>query len=411
MMKIQDITVRKIFDSRGEPTIEVSLKLGNRWFSASVPSGKSRGSREAKVFPFSEAVRVLARIRRAILKKDFSSIRALDNVLIRLDGTAKKSRLGGNLMLGISVAFARARAAAENKEVWQILRKEFFSGNSKTKIPLIFANVINGGAHADNNLDIQEYMVVARGGSVRARVENLIDFYNRLGAILRKKNSGRRVPVGDEGGYSLDFKNNFEPIAVLENLVRVRGLAKNFSLALDAAATGFYARGLYAFGGKKLTSARLAGEYARYFGKSKLLFSIEDPFAEKDAAGFSLIHKKMPGAWVVGDDLTVTNSSEIKKYAEQNAINAVIIKPNQIGTVSEAADAILAAKQCGLKTIISHRSGETEDAFIIHLAKASRADGVKIGAPTRERMIKYNELMRLYPVTKISTAAVGSLGY
>jgi len=410
-MKIHDITVRKIFDSRGESTIEILLKSGNRWFSASVPSGKSRGSREAKVFSFAEVVRALVQIRRAILKKDFSSIRACDNALIRLDGTKNKSSLGGNLMLGISVAFARARAAAENKEVWQILRKEFFSGNSKTKIPLIFANVINGGAHADNNLDIQEYMVVARGGSVRARVENLIDFYNRLGAILRKKNSGRRVPVGDEGGYSLDFKNNFEPIAVLENLVRVRGLAKNFSLALDAAATGFYARGLYAFGGKKLTSARLAGEYARYFGKSKLLFSIEDPFAEKDAAGFSLIHKKMPGAWVVGDDLTVTNSSEIKKYAEQNAINAVIIKPNQIGTVSEAADAILAAKQCGLKTIISHRSGETEDAFIIHLAKASGADGVKIGAPTRERMIKYNELMRLYPVTKISTAAVGSLGY
>ncbi|KKW21154.1 MAG: Enolase [Candidatus Adlerbacteria bacterium GW2011_GWC1_50_9] len=384
-MKIQDITVRKIFDSRGEPTIEVSLKLGNRWFSASVPSGKSRGSKEARVFSFVEAVRALARIRRVILKKEFSSIRALDNALIRLDNTKNKSRLGGNLMLGISIAFVRALA--------------------------VFANVINGGAHADNNLDIQEYMVVARGGSVRARVENLIDFYNRLGAILRKKNSGRRVPVGDEGGYSLDFKNNFEPIAVLENLVRVRGLAKNFSLALDAAATGFYARGLYAFGGKKLTSARLAGEYARYFGKSKLLFSIEDPFAEKDAAGFSLIHKKMPGAWVVGDDLTVTNSSEIKKYAEQNAINAVIIKPNQIGTVSEAADAILAAKQCGLKTIISHRSGETEDAFIIHLAKASGADGVKIGAPTRERMIKYNELMRLYPVTKISTAAVGSLGY
>src|SRR3989344_3816143 len=395
-MKIQDITVRKIFDSRGEPTIEVSLKFGNRWFSASVPSGKSRGSREAKVFPFSEAVRVLARIRRAILKKDFSSIRALDNVLIRLDGTAKKSRLGGNLMLGISVAFARARAAAGNKEVWQILRKEFFSGNSKTKIPLIFANVINGGAHADNNLDIQEYMVVARGGSVRARVENLIDFYNRLGAILRKKNSGRRVPVGDEGGYSLDFKNNFEPIAVLENLVRVRGLAKNFSLALDAAATGFYARGLYAFGGKKLTSARLAGEYARYFENSRILFSIEDPFAEGDADGFSLLRRKIPRAWIVGDDLTATSPSEIRKYAASRAINAVIIKPSQIGTVSEAADAISAARQYGLKTIISHRSGETEDTFMIHFAKASRADGVKIGAPARERMIKYNELMRLY---------------
>jgi len=397
-MKIQDITVRKIFDSRGEPTIEISLKAGNRWFFASVPSGKSRGSREAKVFSFAEVVRALARIRQVILKKDFSSIRALDSALIRLDGTAKKSRLGGNLMLGISVAFARARAAAENKEVWQILRKEFFPGDSKTKVPRIFANVINGGAHADNNLDIQEYMVVARGASVRARVENLIDFYSRLGAVLKKKNSGRGVPVGDEGGYSLDFKNNFEPILVLENLIRTRGLTNNFSLALDAAATGFFARGSYIFGGKKLTSARLAGEYAHYFEKSRILFSIEDPFAERDAAGFSLTRKKMPRVWIVGDDLTVTNSSEIKKHAERKTINAVIIKPNQIGTVSEAADAILAANQYGLKTIISHRSGETEDAFIIHLAKASGADGVKIGAPTRERMAKYNELIRLYPV-------------
>jgi len=397
-MKIQDITVRKIFDSRGESTIEVSLKAGNRWFSASVPSGKSRGSREAKVFSFSEAVRALARIQRVILKKDFSSIRALDNVLIRLDNTKNKSSLGGNLMLGISVAFVRASAAAKNEEPWQTLRKEFFSEDSKLKVPLIFANVINGGAHADNNLDIQEYMVVARGASVRARVENLIDFYDCLGAVLKKKNSGRGVPVGDEGGYSLDFKNNFEPILVLENLIRTRGLTNNFSLALDAAATGFFARGSYIFGGKKLTSARLAGEYAHYFEKSRILFSIEDPFAERDAAGFSLTRKKMPRVWIVGDDLTVTNSSEIKKHAERKTINAVIIKPNQIGTVSEAADAILAANQYGLKTIISHRSGETEDAFIIHLAKASGADGVKIGAPTRERMAKYNELIRLYPV-------------
>lgn len=396
-MKIRDITARKIFDSRGEPTIEVALNAGNRWFSASVPSGKSRGSREAAVFSFSEVVRALARIRRVILKKDFSSIRALDNALIRLDGTKNKSRLGGNLMLGISVAFARASAAAENKEVWQILWKEFFPGNAKTKTPLIFANVINGGAHADNNLDIQEYMVVAKAGaSICTRVESIIDFYNRLGAVLKKKNSGCQVPVGDEGGYSLDFKSNFEPIAILENLIRSRDLTSILALALDAAATGFYARGLYALGGKKLTSARLAGEYVSYFRRSKLLFSIEDPFAERDAAGFSLLRKKMPRVWVVGDDLTVTNSSRIRTYAERGAINAVIIKPNQIGTVSEACDAILAARQYGLKTIISHRSGETEDTFIIHLAKASMADGVKIGAPARERIVKYNELLRLY---------------
>ena len=397
MIKIQDITVKKIFDSRGEPTIEVLLKAGNRWFSASVPSGKSRGSKEARVFSFVEAVRALARIRRVILKKEFSSIRALDNALIRLDNTKNKSRLGGNLMLGISIAFVRALAVAKNEEPWQILRREFFPKGASGRAPHIFANVINGGAHADNNLDIQEYMVVAKAGAlVRARVENLIDFYSRLGVVLKKKNSGRRVPVGDEGGYSLDFKNNFEPIAILAGLVRARGLTGSFALALDAAATGFYARGLYAFGGKKLTSARLAGEYARYFENSRILFSIEDPFAEGDADGFSLLRRKIPRAWIVGDDLTATSPSEIRKYAASSAINAVIIKPNQIGTVSEAADAISAARQYGLKTIISHRSGETEDTFMIHFAKASRADGVKIGAPARERMIKYNELMRLY---------------
>ena len=396
-MKIQDVTLRKIFDSRGEPTIEVSVKSGNRWFSASVPSGKSRGSKEARVFSFVEAVRALARIRRVILKKEFSSIRALDNALIRLDNTKNKSRLGGNLMLGISIAFVRALAVAKNEEPWQILRREFFPKGASGRAPHIFANVINGGAHADNNLDIQEYMVVAKAGAlVRARVENLIDFYSRLGVVLKKKNSGRRVPVGDEGGYSLDFKNNFEPIAILTGLVRARGLTGSFALALDAAATGFYARGLYAFGGKKLTSARLAGEYARYFENSRILFSIEDPFAEGDADGFSLLRRKIPRAWIVGDDLTATSPSEIRKYAASSAINAVIIKPNQIGTVSEAADAISAARQYGLKTIISHRSGETEDTFMIHFAKASRADGVKIGAPARERMIKYNELMRLY---------------
>lgn len=395
-MKIHDITVRKIFDSRGEPTIEVSLKAGGRWFSASVPSGKSRGSREARVLSFADAARALARTRRVILKKEFLSIRALDNALIRLDSTKYKSRLGGNLMLGISIAFVRARAAAEHKELWQILRKEFFPGNAKAKAPLIFANVINGGAHADNNLDIQEYMVVARGGSVGSRVENLIDLYHRLGEVLKKRNFSHPVPIGDEGGYSLDFKNNFEPIAVLENMIRARGLRGSFALALDAAATGFFAQGSYALGGKKLTRTRLAGEYARYFKKSKLLFSIEDPFAEHDAVGFSLIRKKMPRAWVIGDDLTVTNPADIQKYAEREAINVIIVKPNQIGTVSEASDAILTARKYGVKTIISHRSGETEDAFLIHLAKASAADGVKIGAPARERMVKYNELIRIY---------------
>ncbi|MEK7193424.1 MAG: phosphopyruvate hydratase [Patescibacteria group bacterium] len=403
-MRVKDITVREIFDSRSGPTIEVRGR--NPLISASVPSGKSRGNREAKVFSFREAFLGIKTIVKNLGGRNFQSVRDLDEALLRLDGTANKSKLGGNVTLAVSMFGARMLAAERGKEVWQVLREEFFKG-AKDVPPLIFSNLINGGAHAANNLDIQEYMVVVHpvrtssngvksGKSVAEDIQALIRFYRELGDLFKKTRKIQNIPIGDEGGYSLNFKSNFEPITVLEKLVKKFHLESRFGLALDVAASGFLKNGEYYFSGKRFSSEQLAAEYLCYFKKSKFLFSVEDPFAERDAQGFALLREKLPDAWVVGDDLTTTNPTTIQKYAHEGVINAVIIKPNQIGTISEACKAIAVAKKHGLKTIVSHRSGETEDSFITHLAKAGGADGVKIGAPIRERISKFNELARIY---------------
>ncbi len=417
-MNIKNITIRQVFDSRGEPTIEV--RGGNPLISASVPSGKSKGSREAKVFSFRDAVSSVKRISKKIGGRNFASVRELDMALILLDGTENKAKLGGNVTLAISMFGVRALAAERGQEVWQVLREEFFKG-AKDEAPFIFSNLINGGAHAANNLDIQEYMAVVRPARVGSRgiaegIKALVRFYKELGIFFMKTRGIETIPIGDEGGYSLNFRSDFEPIAVLEKLIKKLRLENRFLLALDAAASGFSlpaglsakdlstagalrgggGNGAYRFGGQRFSSEKLLGEYARYFKKSKQLFSIEDPFSERDMSGFKLIREKLPSSWVVGDDLTVTSPAVIQKCAHEEAINAVIIKPNQIGTVSEACEAIVVAKKHKLKTIVSHRSGETDDNFIIHLAKAAGADGVKIGAPVRERMSKFNEMMRIY---------------
>lgn len=399
-MRIEDITIHEIFDSRGESTIEVEVldeKLNS--FFAQIPSGKSRGSREAVVLKFGEAKKVLdILLRKDLVHKNFSSLKDLDNFMIELDGTENKDKLGGNLMLGISIAFARALAAKENKELWQVLKEEFWPGAISGKKPLIFSNLINGGAHAGNNLDIQEYMVV-----VNPRVEKysnaikiLIDFYKKLGDFLKTKYKLEELIIGDEGGYAIDFESNFEPIKIMQDMIISAGLNDIFSLALDVAASNFYKAGKYNFGGNELSSGKLNQTLLDYLINSSLLMSIEDPFAEDDFDGFKEFNSKCSDKWVVGDDLTVTNPKLIEKFAKEKMISSVIIKPNQIGTLSESCQAIGMAQENGLKTIVSHRSGETEDNFIIHLAKAAGVDGVKIGAPVRERISKFDELIRLY---------------
>lgn len=398
-MHIKDIFLARIFDSRGEPTLEVSVADdGGRVFFASVPSGKSRGSHEATVFPYDDAKSALEEVKGHVIGRSYPSIAAFDNALIALDGTESKSKLGGNLILGLSVAFARAHAAASRTVLWGALRDEFFPGVAEKWKPLVFSNLINGGLHARNNLQIQEYMVVMKTGhgSFTETVPKLIDLYHSLGDFLAKEKRTPMPPIGDEGGYAMNFTGNFEPIAILEEHLREAKMDSFCTIGLDAAATDFSANGAYLFEGKKLQTDELVRVYEDYFKRAKSLCTIEDPFAETDEKGFAALMKGLGDKWVVGDDLTTTHPKLIERYAAQKCIKGVIIKPNQIGTVSEACAAIAAAKRAGVKTIVSHRSGETEDAFIIHLAKAAAADAVKIGAPARERMVKFNELLRVY---------------
>ena len=393
-MRVADVAVRETFDSRGESTIEVSIQDGNGAISsAQIPSGKSRGGKEAVVLPYARARIAGKVIRHAVSGKRYASIREFDRALLRLDSTPRKQKLGGNVMLGVSVAFARGLAAAANKEIWRILEQEFFSKKARVALPVVFSNVINGGAHASNNLDIQEYLVLVRMRKpLAASVKTIIRFYEALGGTLKRKYRMTQLPVGDEDGYSLDFKNNFEPLDILSALIRRLHLQKDFSLGLDAAASNFYRSSRYRFERARLTTDGLLNVYRKYFRDAKLLFSLEDPFEEEDHAGFLKVSAAFPEKLIVGDDLTVTDHERIAHYAQ----GCVIIKPNQVGTVSGTCQAIRAAQTHKVACIISHRSGETGDNFIIHLARASRAYGVKIGAPVNERVPKFDELIRIY---------------
>lgn len=397
-MKIQQLIIRKIFDSRGQATIEAELTgESGRVFRGAVPSGKSRGSNEAAVVEYTQAEMVAAVIRKQIQNRDFASVRALDDFLKKLDGTDTKSKLGGNVLLGISIAYARAIADSKKQSVETYLNQEFFNGRTFLEKPVIFSNLINGGEHAQNNLAIQEYMVVAKTShSFSETIGTLTAFYKKLGDVLKKKSKVKNLPIGDEGGYAVDFSNNFEPIKILETLIQKAGLNSEWLIGVDVAASSFYKKGKYEFDGKRLTRDQLVSVYASYAKKSKLLASLEDPFEEKDYEGFRLLMSRVQNKLVVGDDVTTTNGALIERCAKDGLISGVIIKPNQIGTVSETCDAINAARSHAIKAIVSHRSGETEDPFIIQLAKASGAYGVKIGAPTKERLIKFNELIRIF---------------
>lgn len=403
-MKVTEAYVKEIFDSRKESTIEVSLQVqggpstsSGRSFSASIPSGKSRGKREAAVLPCSEAAKVLEEIiRPAIIDKDFNSIREFDDFLIKLDSTPQKERLGGNVILGLSLAFARALGASRGQELWQVIREEFFLEVKETVLPRIFANLINGGQHAKNNLDIQEYMVVTDGVDAKAVFEKLKEFYAELGGFLKKEKGLTELPLGDEGGYVLDWPNNFFPLNLLSQKIYSAGLANDWNLAIDVAASSFYNNDFYDFDGQKIKAGDLMSFYQNYFRQLPLLISIEDPFTEDDGADFGKLFAAEKGRWVVGDDLTATNPAAIENAFKKEWINAVIIKANQIGTISETCAAISYVHEKKGLAIISHRSGETDDCFLIHLAKASGAGGVKIGAPVRERLLKYEELVRLY---------------
>jgi len=396
-MKIKNIFFKEIFDSRGEKTIEVEVvNYKNLSFRASVPAGKSRGKNEAFVLnPSNICSKSYHRKIKVLEGKNFNLIQTFDNFLLKLDGTKNKSNLGGNAMIALSLAFARGLAFEKKVSLGALVSQEFFQKKYDSFLwkPVIFSNLINGGVHSSNSLNIQEYLVLVPIKNIPLQaIEDLLNFYKLLGDYLKKIKNVEFLAIGDEGGYSLNFKNNFEPIKILYNLIKKYKF--NFALGLDIAASNFKKKDEYLFEGKKISSGLLASKYLGYFKRIPILESIEDPFGEDEAENFGVLKQNLPKSKIiVGDDLTVTNPYLISKY--YSVISGIIIKPNQIGTLTETLTTCLLADKYKIKTIFSHRSGETEDNFIVELASAVNAFGLKIGAPTKERIAKFNEVLRL----------------
>lgn len=373
-------------DSRGEWTVEVKMGLeGGDEVRASVPQGKSRGRHEAVCVSTEKAVENIEQvIGPKLIGMDSSKQNEIDNFLVELDGTESKANLGANAILGVSLACARAGAKAQGLFLWQYLallaRKEKSGGG-----PRLFINMVNGGLHAGNNLDFQEYLVVPRVETVKESIETGVKVYQRLKEILREKFGPEAENVGDEGGFAPNFENNEQPLAFLNDAVNSLGLSREVDFGLDAAASQV-----------SLSNQELFEFYEKIYQQEGVKF-LEDVFAEDDFDNFALLAIKLgPEAVVIGDDLVTTNIARMKTAYENKSINAVIIKPNQIGTLTETLEAAAKAGKYGWKVIVSHRSGETNDSFAADLAFGIQAYGIKAGGLARgERVAKYNRLLEI----------------
>jgi enolase len=404
---ISAIGAREILDSRGNPTVEVEVLLSDDSFGrAAVPSGASTGAFEAhesrdgdKSRYLGKGVRnavaaVVERIDDALADLDATDQRLVDATLIDLDGTDNKKKLGANAILGVSLANARAAADSADLPLYRYL-----GGPNAHVLPVPLMNIINGGAHADNGVDIQEFMIVPLGAdSFSEALRWGTEVYHHLKKLLSEKNLA--TGLGDEGGFAPDLPTNRAALDLISKAIKLAGyeLGKDIALALDVASTEFYdeSSGKYTFEGQQ----RTAGEMISYFAElidNYPLVSIEDPLAEDDWAGWTQITEELgEKVQLVGDDLYVTNPVRLQKGIDLKAGNAILVKVNQIGTLTETMDAVSLAQRQSMKAIISHRSGETEDTFIADLAVATNAGQIKTGAPARsERVAKYNQLLRI----------------
>ena len=398
---IKDIKAREILDSRGNPTVEVDVFLDDGSMGrASVPSGASTGSNEALELRDGEkrylgkgvlkAVRnVNTIIRKELVGRNASDLRNIDDLLIDLDGTPNKSKLGANAILGVSLACLKASSKSLGVPLYKYI------GKGKT-LPLCMMNILNGGMHADNNLDFQEFMIIPYADKVKDRIRIGSEVFHTLKKILKEK--GYHTGVGDEGGFAPNLKDNFEALDLICLAIEEAGYVpgKDVSLALDVAASELYEDGFYTVDGKKYLPSELNNYYVSLIDKYPII-SIEDPVWEGDFEGFkeltSLIGDRVQ---LVGDDLFVTNIKYLRRAVFMGAGNAILLKANQIGTVSEMIDTINFAKKHGYKTIISHRSGETDDTFISHFAVGLDIGQIKTGSLSRmDRICKYNELIRI----------------
>ncbi len=405
-MKIAKITAREILDSRGWPTVEADVTLADGSFGrAAVPSGASTGSHEAIELRDKDkkrysgkgvlkAVANVAKIAKALKGKDAFDIESIDAAMIKLDGTPNKSKLGANAILAVSMAVLRAAAASKKQPLYKYIRTAYKLKEKAFILPAPMLNIINGGKHADSGLAVQEFMIIpAAAPSFKEALRNAAEVYHSLKALLAKKNMV--TAVGDEGGFAPKIAKHSDVLTIILQAAKAAGV-KNLSLALDAAASEFYSNGKYDFEGKARTAEEMTAIYAGWCKKYPLI-SIEDPLQEDDWQGWKYLTSKLGGKVnIVGDDLFVTNPDRLKQGIEAASANSILIKLNQIGSVSETVKVIYMAKKAGYSTIISHRSGETEDSFIADLAVAVNAGAIKTGATARsERLAKYNRLLQI----------------
>jgi enolase len=407
MSKINKITAREILDSRGNPTVEVDVILENGIMGrAAVPSGASTGSKEAVELRDGDKKRYLGKgvlkavknvneiIAPEIVGKNPEDQGAIDALMIKLDGTENKATLGANAILGVSLAVVKT--AAQNRGL-SIFR--YLGGEAAHRLPIPFFNILNGGKHADNNVDIQEFMIAPIGApSFREALRMAAETYHTLKAVLKSKGLG--TAVGDEGGFAPNLSSNEEAIKIILAAVEKAGYkpGQDISIVLDPAASEFYQAGKYVLkaDNSKLSSKEMVGYYANLISKYPII-CIEDGLAEDDWDGWRILTKELgKKIQLTGDDIFVTNSKILGEGIKKGIANSVLIKLNQIGTVTETLTTVEMAKTAGYTCLFSHRSGETEDSFLADIAVAVNAGQLKTGAPARsERLAKYNQLLRI----------------
>ena len=408
MTKIKDVLAREILDSRGNPTVEVDVILENGIIGrASVPSGASTGEREALELRdggarymgkgvITAVNNVNGPLKYLVVGMDAANQKELDYAMIKADGTETKSRFGANAILGISMAALKASAMDSKKSLYKYINEKY--GTGKMSLPNPMMNIINGGAHADNKLDFQEYMIIPVAPTIRERVRIGAEVFHNLKVVLKEK--GLVTSVGDEGGFAPDLNSNSEGFELIIEAIKRAGYipGSDVYMAIDVAASEFYKDGKYHLvgEGRSLTTEELIEYYVELTSKYPII-SIEDPVDENDWNGFRLITEKLGDKiQLVGDDLFVTNKKCLQMGIDNNAGNAILLKVNQIGTITETLETIELARNNGYKTIISHRSGETEDTTIADLAVGLDLGQIKTGSMSRtDRVCKYNQLMRI----------------
>ena len=404
MSVLKSVTAREILDSRGNPTIEVEVRLEDKSIGrAAVPSGASTGAFEAAELRdggsrylgkgVETAVKnVVLKIAPAVIGMQADDQRLLDEKMLALDGTKNKSSLGANAILGVSLATARAAAISSNQSLFKYL-----GGGSAKTLPVPMMNILNGGAHADTNVDIQEFMIAPIGAqSFKESLRWGAEIYHSLKSVLKKK--GLATSIGDEGGFAPNLESNRAALDLILVAIENAGFkaGTQIALAMDVAATEFFEDGKYKFEGKLLTSEQMIAYYSELVSAYPLV-SIEDPLDEDDWSGWAKLTAELgEKIQIVGDDLFVTNIERLTKGIESKTANALLVKVNQIGSLTETIDAVNLAHKNNYKSMMSHRSGETEDTTIADLAVALNCGQIKTGAPARsERVAKYNQLLRI----------------